>query len=841
MADSYVPSEGPVDARIVFVGEAPGKNEELEKRPFVGASGNMLRTSLMQNGLLPEKVLITNVCHYRPPGNNIAKFITLKSRKGVTEFTKATIKDPRIIEGVKELYADLARTKPNIVVPLGNVALWALTGLTRINKRRGSLLKVTWDEARNETLNPDDDVEFMRNIETVVGSITKVYPTFHPAYILRQMHLLGVFDYDISQIAVESRTSTLDVPNPDLIINPGPAETERLTGDLLSSKLISYDIEVIGGDTLFCVGFACEEGWALTLTPDEPYRADAIRVLLESEVPKLAQNGIFDKTWLARFTDYTVNGERHDTMVAQSILYPDYPKGLDFIGSLYTRFPYHKDEGKNWNPRDAADIQRFLEYNAKDVVVTLAAYNNMQKDELRDPLHQATYRRVLGHQPVYERMMVEGITIDVPRMKELKSKYLREAKTEQVMLDAAVATELTKAILASTDSKRTEMLASFKEAFENGRGTVKGGLNVNSPKQVMHWLYDIRGLPVKTPRGSSKRTANETALKELYAETKDESLLRIWKVREKRKRASSFLSIKTDHNNKTHFSVTPTKTKTGRSAFGKTILDEGLNMQTQPHELRDIFIPDDPAFEFAYLDLGQAEARVVAYAGGISRMIRAFENNTDLHRLTASLILGIPFDDVEEYPHRFLGKKCNHAFNYEMGPYKFHDVVNDDATDTGISVTRTEAKKLRAAHLRAYPELRFYWDWIKNQIKRDRTLVNPLGRKRVFYGRMGADLFREAYSHYAQSTVADVLKTGMVKVADFLTTVDHRARVVLEVHDAVLIQYPKEARHHVIPTCRNLMEIPITVRGEEITIPTDAQYGPNWLDLEKYRYASTPS
>lgn len=829
--DSYVPAEGPEDAQIMLVGEAPGQQEARDKRPFVGHSGNLLRRTLLQNGVEPRSVYLTNVCHHRPPNNSIARWIKLTSRKGVNEHTKAQIKDKRVAEGIKELYADMARIKPNVVIPTGNVALWALTGLTRVNKRRGSMYAVSWDDERTAAMAEWIDDEFLANVEAVKG--TKIYATLHPAYILRQMHLLAVFDYDIQEAIRESATPALDLPTPRIIIDPGPSELEQLVAQLRNSSLISFDIEVVGGDTLFCCGFACTTEWALTLTPTSPERLSVIKSLLESDVPKLAQNGIFDITWLRRFAGISVGGEQHDTLVAHAIAYPDLPKGLDFIGSFYTRFPYHKDEGKNWNPRDAADVQRFLEYNAKDVLVTLAAYESMRATELAEG-HEPTYRRIMSQQPVYEDMMTKGIQVDVPEMTMLRRKYESSARAVQSRLDRHVSDTLTSLILKTTDEKRRAKLTEFKEAVEKGRGTPRGGLNVNSTKQLRVWLYDILRLPVKTNRGSSTPTTNETALKELYAATKDESLLWIWQIREKRKRVSSFLKIQTRGDGRTFFSVMPVKTKTGRSACGKTILGEGINMQTQPHELRSIFVPDDPAFEFGYVDLSQAEARIVAYKAGIERMIQAFESGEDLHKLTASLIFGIPYDEVEEYPHRYLGKRCNHAFNYEMGPYKFFSVVNNDTPKTGVAISRAEAKKMRNAHLQAYPELNFYWDEIRAQLRKDRTLVNPFGRRRVFLGRLDDSTYREAFSHYAQSTVADVLRTGMLRVHQYLPTIDPRARVVLEVHDAILIQYPKEARDVVIPEVISLMREPILVGNTEITIPPGAEVGPNWQEMSKY-------
>jgi len=562
--------------------------------------------------------------------------------------------------------------------------------------------------------------------------------------------------------------------------------------------------------------------------------------LLESDIPKVAQNGLFDGWFLASFSDIFVENYIHDTMVAQHCAYPELPKGLDFLASIYTREPYYKDEGKNWSPRDAEDVERFLIYNAKDVCTTLEVHLAQMAVELRDENYRETYEEVMKQCPVYVDMMVRGIKIDQGEQDRMLTEYSLEAIEMQSILDETVVKWLA-SLFESYKKKGDEPSAVKVEKFIHklmeGYGTQKGGLNVNSTKDLRTYLYEIRKYKVKKNRKTGKPSTDEDSLKEMYAETKDPMLLTIVKIRQKRKRISAYLNLRTNSQGQTFFSCNPVKTKTGRSACGKTITGYGLNVQTVPHEMRTSYSPAD-GYEYAYLDLAQAEPRIVAYKGGVSRMIHAFENGEDLHSVTAAAILDMEIEDVEEYPHRYLGKRCNHAFNYEMGPYKFVTIVNRDSTDTGISLTRKEGKLIRHRHIQTYNELLLYWEMIRAQLKRNRTIINPFGRKRVFLGRLGDDLYREAFSHYAQSTVADVLRRGMRHSASWLSEHYSRTypdtRVVLEVHDAIMIQYPVGAANEIIPEVRKLMEIPINIDGKEIIIPVDAQVGPSWGEMKKW-------
>ena len=167
-----------------------------------------------------------------------------------------------------------------------------------------------------------------------------------------------------------------------------------------------------------------------------------------------------------------------------------------------------------------------------------------------------------------------------------------------------------------------------------------------------------------------------------------------------------------------------------------------------------------------------------------------------------------------------------------MGPLKFWRLVAKQADVTGISISRSQASAMREAHFRAYPELEQYWEWIRGQIKRDRTIINPLGRKRVFLGRMDQDTFREAYNHFAQSTVADMVRIAVVSIHHDLvlpTRRDYpRTRIVLEVHDALLMHYPIELRDSFTKTGLEMMNIPLRINDRTVTIPTEAEYGRSW-------------
>src|SRR5664280_1830162 len=126
-----VGTEGPPDARIMLVGEAPGKDENILGRPFVGYAGQTLDNLLGQAGIARYQCLVTNVAREQPPANKISYFF---------EDRKCTIPKPKMQAWIAKLKEEIELYKPNILIALGATALWALTGEKKISDFRGYIL-----------------------------------------------------------------------------------------------------------------------------------------------------------------------------------------------------------------------------------------------------------------------------------------------------------------------------------------------------------------------------------------------------------------------------------------------------------------------------------------------------------------------------------------------------------------------------------------------------------------------------------------------------------------------------------------------------------------------------
>lgn len=776
--------QGSRDAKILICGEAPGATEESTGVPFSGGSGDLLNRMLSRVGISRNDCFITNICHTKPPGNEFNWFLKPKIR-------------PELIYGLGQLKRDIDEIKPNLVIALGAQPLRFLTGKVGIDKWRGSIL------------------------ESAICPSTKVIATYHPAYILRVWDYKGVAELDLLRCADEALTPAINIPQRELVTNPTRELAVSLVSELREAEWLAVDIECWESDTgwkLACVGFSDRPGRAVTLPCDEPWQLALIKELCESPAKKVLQNGTFDSTVL-RENGITLRNFAWDTMLAHHSLYPECAsspdeisslggkkrqsairKGLAFLVSINTKQPFYKDDGKLW--KKTGDLQLFWRYNGLDACCTREIRDVQEID-----LNNFGTTNVFDHEMSLVQPLMgctnRGIKIDLALRKELTDKYEIEIQNLQRVLDKVAG----------------------------------GSFNVKSSKQITDLLYNKLGLPPKyKQRASGDRTitADKDAVVELAGKYNHPVLAIILAIRQHRDFVERYLTAKVDADGRMRCSFDITGTRTGRLSSRQSIYGSGTNLQNIParrpegEAIRRMFIPDDGKV-FVYRDYSQAEARVVAYLSGAERLIELFEDSSrDVHKENAARIFGKPVSDVSII-ERYLAKRVIHASNYGMEADRLVQVVNEDAATTGIRIDRNTAANLIHGYFMLYPEIReVYWKEVERELKFSRTLVTPFGRKRTFYGRWEDKLLKEAYSYIPQSVVGWLGAEALARCYYEIEPVVPGAEVLLNVHDSDMMQCWIEDVEKVAGMMREVMNIPITIKGRTFTIPTDCLVGYNW-------------
>lgn len=361
--------------RIVLVGEAWGENEDLLKQPFVGTSGVELLRMMSEAELLPltdyDEMMIenywrsrdphmvalvwaahkeffpTNVFNFRPAQNNDIKAICGKKVEGIPGYPalqQGKYPLARYAPELVRLNEEIERERPNLIIALGNTASWALIKQTAISRIRGTVF------------------------QTERGF--KVLPTFHPSGVLRQYETRHVTVLDFVKARRESLFPEVRRPQRFIHIAETLQDLETYYDQVLArASSITFDVETAARQ-ITCIGFSASPQSALVIPFVDSRRAgnaywasaeeevqawNFVRRVLDHPAPKIAQNGLYDISFLWRGYGITVRNMEHDTMLLHHALQPESPKGLGFLGSVYTDEPAWKlmrDRGKGTIKRE---------------------------------------------------------------------------------------------------------------------------------------------------------------------------------------------------------------------------------------------------------------------------------------------------------------------------------------------------------------------------------------------------------------------------------------------------------------------------------------------------------
>lgn len=778
----HVGAVGSKDSDIMIIGEAPGKNEARQGEPFVGRSGRLLNSLLTKSGIHRKSCYITNVIKEKPYKNNIDPFVRTSGNPTVTEKGKPY---------VKELKREIKRVDSNVVVAVGNTPLFVLTRETGITKYRGSILESTLVDGQ------------------------KVIPIIHPAAALRMYIYRHYISKDLHRVKEESEFPEVDLPEYNYIISPSFYETmEYLEACHRQTKgFVAYDIEV-SNEEVNCISFSKEPHEAISIPflgdgkqyfdPDQELKVwlKIAEILEDEEVTKVAQNAVFDGSFLLR--KYGIHLRNiEDTMIAAKVLYPDFPKGLDFLTSIYTKIPYYKDDGKYRNPQ--VSDRNYWIYNAKDSAVLLEVLPQ-QLEELDN----------LGNLETY----LEQRKLVLPLI------YMNE-----------------KGVKMDTDilDRKAEKAADRMREIRRGIVTHAGhDINPNSYKQLQNYFYDELDLDPYTNKG--KPTTDETAMKRLSRRGYKVADL-VLEYRGLSKAKGTYYEVTLDEDKRLRCSFNPVGTRFGRLSSSKTIFDTGTNMQNLTPEFKEAMLPDENHIGYE-IDAGQAENRVVAFVGPDRKMIKAFKNGEDIHKLTASEIFGKPVenisdkDDIKKDPsraasigsgdksERFWGKTANHAFNYKQG-YKSFALKYE--------IPENDGKRIRKSYFRSYPGVKKYHRFIENQLKKSRKLSNLFDRKYIFMGRWGQGLIREACDFIPQSTVADIINRWGLNEIYYNQEKYKPVKLLSQIHDSVVFEISMEnsfMKHaKMVKDICESMEQKLRYRGRKFSIPAEVTvYGTNFRD-----------
>lgn len=797
----YVPGRGAGRAKLMIIAEAPGYYETIHTppTPLVGPTGRMNDEILRECGVSRSEVYCTNVVKHRPPENSIKRL----SEIGHT-----------IEEYIPQLWEEIEAIDPNCILVLGNLALNHVCGLDGIMNYRGSILRTK-------------------------DNRWKVVATFHPARLFPKYQgdkgnlpwkWRSVLRLDYARAVQESKTKTYDVPKRTIELAKNSVDVYRFLQRYEGQRRVSMDIETPKCiPALISLAFNEYHGISIPLIDPfvlsqdthrgyfhvSPQELVSIYEMLDKffsgPIEIVGQNWKFDEEKLysmCRF--FGLKGKLHsDAAILQHIVNPEWPKALDFTTSIYTREPYYKFEGKDFNARKDA-FDKHMIYNVKDSLVTFEIAQRLEEEAKELGLWDFYYGFQRHLHNFYIEMERNGFYVN---------------KDEQ------------KSVLAWFDEDISEMdnemFIIAKEAF-----------NIRSNPKLKKILLGM-GIPERASYGEDSLVALMTN------NVKDPVKQRFLQLVINRRRWGKnrqTAAQRADYDGRMRSIWRIGGTETGRTSTGTCgppirPFPTGLPFQNMTKhgdlgKLRRMY-EATPGYVLVNFDLAQAEPRVVAKLAKDDDLSHKFETGFDVHKMTASWFFGLPMPVITP-EQRFVGKIGRNGGNYDMGKYRLWQEINTNAKRFGIDVFVSEWKAGRILDIfHDYsPKIRgvFHEDVKKQLQDSGQVLVNCYGRRRMFFERWGEELWKEAYAWAASSIVSDHLKKrGLV-----LWETAKYARWINEAHDAFTVEVPEKLVEEFIETAHYVMVVPIDLsRGsfprESLTIPVDFEVGNNYRDMKKYK------
>lgn len=501
-------------------------------------------------------------------------------------------------------------------------------------------------------------------------------------------------------------------------------------------------------------------------------------------------------------------------------------------------------------------METYWAYNGLDCAITREVFDVLQAR--LTPELDRTYRFEMAMQAPAFQMMLRGIAVDdIARGRALRDLEKLEKDIERELVEIVSPSWEFKKKRGSKCEKApawgkkyhkwpqdAELDAQHCEFCGVSR-LVSDPFNPRSPKQVIHLLYKVWGLPEQFDRKTHKVSVGEESIEKLRKRVRDmkeehpvwlrtfELLLEARKTRKQ----IGFMRSELGPDSRMHSSFNVGATETFRWSSSQDPYRRGCNIQQIADPWRNVFVAD-PGMEIFYADLEQAESRVVAYDAQDEAFI-AVHAASDTHTEVAKMLwpeivvdkataqLPTPWDSDPQHNYRFYAKKIVHGSNLGMTP-------------TGIAreahISKEAAEEMQARYFDAFPRVKARQKEIAQELRETGKLTNPLGVVKQFFGRLWDDhTIKEGYSFTPQSMVGFILSIGLWRVWDRLDP--GALHVLAQVHDAILGQYPIGQRDAVLGRVLELMTVPVEIRGRTLTIPVEIAYGKNWRksDMTKWQ------
>lgn len=575
------------------------------------------------------------------------------------------------------------------------------------------------------------------------------------------------------------------------------------------AALTSVDTETTSLDAMAAelvgVSLCCEAGVAVYIPVGHTYQDAPVQLsrdlvlaklkpwLEDATKPKVGQNLKYDSHVLANY-GITLNGVVHDTLLESYVLESHRPHDMD---SLALRHLNHKTiaytdicgKGASQIGFDQVDIARATDYAAEDADVTMALHNTLWPQiQVDDKLRY-----------VYEKIEVPTAVV------------LQKIERNGVLIDAKILGE------QSHDLGR-RMLEIEQQAYE----LAGQPFNLNSPKQLGEILFGKLALPVvkKTPSGSP--STDEEVLQKLAEDYPLPKILLEYRGMAKLKStyADKLPKMVNPKTGRVHTNYAQAVAVTGRLASNDPNLQNIPIRTAEGRRIREAFVAPAGSV-IVSADYSQIELRIMAHISEDANMLKAFADGEDIHRATAAEIFGVGLGDVTSEQRRY-AKVINFGLIYGMSAFGL-------AGNLGIE--RSAAQMYIDKYFQRFAGVKQYMDATRMEAKEQGYVETVFGRRLWLPEinspngprRQGAE--RAAINAPMQGTAADLIKLAMIAVQGWLETEKLATRMIMQVHDELVLEVPQAELALVKEKLPELMK---NVAQLKVPLLAEVGVGPNW-------------
>ncbi|MBC7606250.1 MAG: DNA polymerase I [Burkholderiales bacterium] len=588
----------------------------------------------------------------------------------------------------------------------------------------------------------------------------------------------------------------------------GSFAIKLLLKNLLKQTSVSFDTETTGIDPLHAelvgLSFCWEVGKAfyVPIAANREEAQDTINQFLpffETEnIEKVGQNLKYDLKVLSNY-GISVKGKLFDTMIAHYLINPDMRHNMAILSETYLQYSPKSIEdligkkGKNQKSMREVPLEDIKEYAAEDADVTL------QLKQHFEPILESTATKKLFDNleiplvPVLADMEKEGINLDVVFLKSLTVELENDIK----ILEGKI----------------------YEAAGER--------FNLASPKQLGDILFDklkIGGVKQKKTKTGQYATGEEVLS---YLALSSPFVQDILDWRQLVKLQNTYviaLPLQVDPvSNRVHTDYMQTVAATGRLSSNNPNLQNIPIRTERGRQIRKAFIARDENYTLISADYSQIELRIIAALSGEENMIKAFQNQEDIHKSTASKVFNVPLQEVTR-EQRSHAKTVNFGIIYGVSAFGLSNQT---------SLSRGESKELIDAYYETYPRLRAY---INEQIEtaREQGYVQTiLGRRRYVNDINSANAVvrgaaeRNAVNAPIQGSAADIIKIAMIHIHQKLVSENWKSKMLLQVHDELVFDVHNSELEKIRPMIKYEME-----NAYLLAVPLEVELGigKNWLE-----------